>query len=66
MVLSAKGWSRGGACVIKSLSPKTCKRGTAFLLTARCFALPKAQSSHGRKVTVTDTKIFGGRSPDGL
>ena len=37
----------------KSLSPKTCKWGTAFLLTACCLALPKAQSSHGLNVPVT-------------
>ena len=37
----------------KSLSPKTCKQDTAFLLTACCLALPKAQSSHGLNIPVT-------------
>ena len=37
----------------KSLSPKTCEQGTAFLLTAHCLALPKVQSSHGLNVLVT-------------
>ena len=37
----------------KSLFPKIVKQGTAFLLTACCLALPKAQSSHGLKVLVT-------------
>ena len=31
----------------KSLAPKTFEQETAFLLTAHCLALPKAQSSHG-------------------
>ena len=37
----------------KSLSPKICEWGTAFLLTAHCLALPKAQSSHSLNVMVT-------------
>ena len=37
----------------KSLSPKTCKLDTAFLLTAHCLALPGAESSHGLNLPVT-------------
>ena len=37
----------------KSLSLKTCERGTAFLLTAHCLTLPRAQSSHGLIVLET-------------
>ena len=37
----------------KSLSPKIIEQGTAFLLTAHCFSLPRAQSSHGLRVPVT-------------
>ena len=37
----------------KSLSPKMFEQGTAFLLTAHCLALPKAQFSHDLKVPVT-------------
>ena len=37
----------------KSLSPKTCEWGTAFLLTAHCLALPRAQSSHDLNLLVT-------------
>ena len=37
----------------KRLSPKICERGTVFLLTAHCLALPKVQSVHILNVLAT-------------
>ena len=51
--LPPKVWVDGELMSKKSLSPKICEQRTAFLLTAYCFALPRAQSSHGLKVLVT-------------
>ena len=53
MMLTAEGWSRGGAYVKEKPSPKICKQGTVFLQTAHCLALPRAQSSQRLNVPVT-------------